>query len=323
MAAAGQSINKGRLHHLSDEQRHFKFDNSLRPALTIESGDVVVCRCRESCDGQLTTRSTVETLRELDWGRVHSLTGPVAVNGAEPGDVLAVEILDITHEGWGWTCVYPGIGLLPDDFGDEFALRIWNVGRDGRVELRPGLRIPTEPFLGIMGVALGAPGEHSTLPPRHVGGNIDIRHLCKGAAAYFPVEVAGALFSVGDGHLAQGDGEVCGVAIEAPLTATLRLSVLKNREVTSVECDTTGPTTSKYDGMGYHVTTGMGKDLQEGARAAVRSMIRYLERQYGLDKTDAYMLCSIAGDLKIAVPVLGSEHAGNVTFHMPRSIFGE
>ena len=126
--------------------------------------------------------------------------------GAEPGDVLKVEIQEFAHEGWGWTCIYPGFGLLPDDFGNYMGLFIWKVGKDGRAELKPGIRIPIEPFMGIMGVAPKEDGAHSTMPPRRTGGNLDIRHLCKGSVAYFPVDVPGALFSVGDGHLAQGDG---------------------------------------------------------------------------------------------------------------------
>jgi acetamidase/formamidase len=318
---ASAARSAGRLHHLSDERRHFKFDNSLEPALTVESGDTVVMTCREAADSQFTIESDLDTVKTMDWGRIHALTGPVAMAGAEPGDVLKVEILDFEHEGWGWTCIYPGFGLLPEDFGDLIDLHIWKAGPDGRAELKPGIRVPIEPFMGMMGVAPKEPGEHATMPPRHVGGNLDIRHLCKGSTAYFPVEVAGALFSVGDGHLAQGDGEVCGLAIEAPLVVTLRFSLVKGRSIPSVQCDTPGGTTDRAAGMGYFVTTATGQDLNEGVKVAVRSMIDHLEAEYGLTRPEAYMLCSVAGDLKIAVPKLGEAHASNVTFHMPYSVF--
>jgi acetamidase/formamidase len=309
------------IYYLSDETRHSKFDNSLAPVLTVTSGSTVVIRCRSACDNQLTPNSTVKDTESLDRNRIHSLTGPIAIAEAEPGDVLKVEIQEFAHEGFGWTIITPGRGLLPEDFGDYRGFFVWKVGRDGRAELRPGIRVPIEPFMGTMGVALKEKGAYSTMPPRHTGGNLDIRHLCKGSIAYFPVQVRGALFSVGDGHLAQGDGEVCGVAIEAPLTVTVRLSVLKGYTIPSVQFETSGPTTSKSDSMGYYATTATGPDLAEGVKTAVRAMIDHLERAFGLTRSEAYMLCSVAGDLKIAVPVLAADHASNVTFHVPKSIF--
>ena len=170
-------------------------------------------------------------------------------------------------------------------------------------------------------VAPSAEGVHLTMPPRHVGGNLDTRHLCKGSTLFLPVEVSGALFSVGDGHLAQGDGEVCFTAIEAPLTVSLRLSVLKGRSIKGPEYMTQAPTTSKTDGMGYYATTGDGPDLAENVRNAVRRMVDYLMTERGLRQIEAYVLCSAAGDLKVSVPVLGEGHSGLVTFSMPLSIF--
>jgi acetamidase/formamidase len=308
-------------HHLTDEHPHFRLDNSLAPQLSVSSGDVVVVECRDGTDGQLTPEGTLETLAAVDWGRIHALSGPIAVDGAEPGDVLAVELLDFANPGWGWTGVWPGFGLLADDFGDEYGHHIWWAGADGRAEFKPGIRVPIEEFCGIMAVALKEPGEHPTMPPRPVGGNLDVRHFCKGTTVYFPVQVPGALFSLGDGHLAQGDGEICGTAIEAPLTVTVRLSVVKGRSIHSVEAHTPRPTTSRIDGMGHYVTTGTGPDLHDNAKRAVRQMIDYLESERGLSRMDAYILCSCAGDLKIAVPAMGPGHEANVSFHMPYSIF--
>ena len=314
------SLQRSRTHHLADAQ-HFRWDNTLAPALTVDSGDSVVIVVREGADGQLTPNSTVKDAINLDWGRVHSLTGPIAVNNAEPGDVLQVEILDIEHNGWAWTGLWPQVGILAEDFGEERALKIWKVGSDGRVGLAQGIRIPIEPFCGVIGVAMKEPGTFTTIPPRSMGGNLDIRHLCKGSVVLLPVQVPDALFSIGDGHLGQGDGEVCGTALEGPLTITIRLNLQKGRSIPSVQFVTNAPTTSKFDGMGYFATTADGLDLAENVRNAVRRMIDHLQHECGLSAVDAYFLCSVAGDLKIAVPYLLDQHASLVTFHMPRSIF--
>lgn len=311
----------GAIHHLAGEH-HSTWDRDHASALTVDPNDIVVFTCLEPAGGQITRDSTVEAVRTLDFDRIHCLTGPVAVRGAEPGDVLELEFLDFAHEGWAWTMVHPGLGLLQAEFGDAVALRIWNVGRDCRAEFKPGIRVPIEPFCGVVGLAPAEPGPHITLSPRRVGGNIDIRHLCKGSVLQLPVEVHGALLSIGDGHLAQGDGEVCGTALEAPLTAVVRVGLIKGQTLTAPAFATQGPTTGRSDGMGYVVRTAIGTDLQHGAEQAVSSMIDYLETEYGLTRLEAYILCSAAGDLKIAVPVLAEGHASVVSFHLPKSIFG-
>ena len=306
-------------HYLTDAY-HFRFDNSLEPALTVDSGDVVVINTLEGYGGKITPESTVEDLAALPWDAVHCLTGPIFVNDAAPGDVLRIHIVDIEHDDWAWTGIFPGIGVLSDEFGD-FHLQQWRLGSDMRVELRPGVRIPIEPFCGVMGVAFDEPGEHLTMPPRRTGGNIDTRHLIKGTTLYLPVDVPGALLSIGDGHLAQGDGEVCGTALETNLVVTLRLSVRKGRSIRAPQFETYSPTTSKSQGMGYLSTSSPGDDLQENLRNAVRDMVDLLEAEHGLSRLEAYLLCSVAGDARISVPVLGQSHTGFVTFSMPRSVF--
>lgn len=306
-------------HYLTDAY-HFRFDNSLEPALTVDSGDVVVINTLEGYGGKITPESTVEDLAALPWDAVHCLTGPIFVNDAAPGDVLRIDIVDIEHDDWAWTGIFPGIGVLSDEFGD-FHLQQWRLGSDMRVELRPGVRIPIEPFCGVMGVAFDEPGEHLTMPPRRTGGNIDTRHLIKGTTLYLPVDVPGALLSIGDGHLAQGDGEVCGTALETNLVVTLRLSVRKGRSINAPQFETYSPTTSKSQGMGYLSTSSPGDDLQENLRNAVRDMVDLLEAEHGLSRLEAYLLCSVAGDARISVPVLGQSHTGFVTFSMPRSVF--
>jgi acetamidase/formamidase len=310
----------GAVHQLA-EAHHFRFDNSLPPALTVEAGDTVVFECLEAYGGEITAESTVETIKELPFDAVHCLTGPVAVAGAEPGDVLEVEILEIEHDTWAWTGVFAGIGALAHELGDTWALHHWFVGDDGRAEFKPGIRVPVEPFCGVMGVALNEPGEHLTMTPRRVGGNLDTRHLCTGSRLYLPVEVPGALFSVGDGHLAQGDGEVCGTALETNLTVTLRFRVRRGRSIRAPQFETDRPTTSRTDGMGYFSTSAPADDLDVGVTNAVHDMVELLGERHGLSTIEAYILCSAAGDLRISVPKLGPTHASLVTFNMPKSIF--
>ena len=308
--------------HFLGETIHYRYDNSIPPALSIDSGDIVTMVCREACDGQLTQDSTVAALDDLDWDRVHALTGPVEMRDAKPGDTLKVEILEVGHHGWGWTSVIPNFGLLRAEFGETKAVRIWTVGADGCASSDiPGVKVPIEPFMGEMGVAWAEPGPQPTMPPTIHGGNMDCRHTGTGCTVYFPVKVPGALFSTGDGHLAQGDGEVAGIAIEAPLDVTMRFTLIKGMEIPAARFETSGPTTSKVDGLGHYVTCGTGPDLHTSVEDAVRLMIDTLESERGLDRADAYMICSIACDLKIAVPVLGDGHASHVTYHMPKSIF--
>jgi acetamidase/formamidase len=317
---ASAQVDVAAIHYL-EGAHHTKWDNSLEPALVVAPEDIVVVKCREATDGQFTPDSTVEALDTLDFDKIHTLSGPIAVAGAEPGDLIEIEMLDFEHEGWAWTMVHPGLGLLHEEFGDARALWIWKTGDDDRAEFKRGIRVPVEPFCGVVGLAPSEPGARFTLPPSRVGGNLDIRHLTKGSVLSLPVEVPNGLLSIGDCHLAQGDGEICGTALEAPMTVTIRVGLRKNKQVRAPFFTTSGPTTSKSDGMGYHVTTAIGLDMQEGAREAVRAMIDYLADERGLSRLEAYILCSAAGDLKMAVPVLADGHRSVVSFHLPKSIF--
>jgi acetamidase/formamidase len=300
---------------------HCVWDNALRPVVTIDPRETVLLHCLEATGGQYSPHSTAADVKRIDLSRVHTLTGPVAVRGAMPGDTLAVEILAFQHEGWAWTSVEPGFGILASEFGDEYALKIWRVDR-GAVSFRPGIRIPVEPFCGVMGVAPKEPGAVITIPPRACcGGNMDCKHLRPGATVFFPVHVPGGLFSVGDGHLAQGDGEVCGTAVEAPVSIAVRISLIKNQTIPTVRYETHAAALSPIDAAGHLVTTAAGQDLQQLAKTAVSEMVELLTSRFQLSRMDAYVICSAAGNLKIAVPVLGPRHAGFVTFHMPRSIF--
>ncbi|HEY6541125.1 MAG TPA: acetamidase/formamidase family protein, partial [Ktedonobacteraceae bacterium] len=223
---------------------------------------------------------------------------------------------------WGWTAIIPGFGLLADEF-TEPALKIWQLegGADGWAEFAPGIRVPLAPFCGETGLAPGKPGALSTIPPYRHGGNMDTKHLTKGAHLYLPVEAEGALYSMGDGHAAQGDGEVCGTAIETPMRATVRLTVRKDVQVQEPQFLTAGPLAARSNTAAYYATDGIGPDLMEAARNAIRHMIDHLQRTYGLSRTDAYMLCSVAVDLKIC-EIVDAPH-WLISAFLPQSIFAK
>jgi len=287
-------------HHVIDGSRtHACFDNSLGPLLEIDSGDTVTFELREPLDGQVTPETRPDQLLEIDGSRAHSLLGPVAVRGAVPGDTLEVEILEFSHHGWGWTGWLPGMGLLADDFPEPH-IQHWRI-ENGVCRFADGdqVAVPFAPFCGVMGVAPAEPGRLDTLPPRRNGGNVDIRHLTAGARAFLPVLAPGAGFATGDGHAAQGDGEVCGAAIEAPLTATLRLHRRTDRTVPELQFQTPSPLVPDTAG-GWYVTTDHGTDLYACAQGALRRAIDWLESEHGLTRHQAYCLCSAAADLKIS-----------------------
>ena len=180
-------------------------------------------------------------------------------------------------------------------------------------------RVPLKPFTGTIGVAPAEPGNHSVVPPRRVGGNMDVRDIALGTELFLPVEVAGALFSVGDTHAAQGDGEVCGTAIESPMRVALRFDLIKQQPLAYPRFKTPGPVSRHLDARGYDTTTGIGPDLMQAARDAVRSMVDLLMREQGMPAIDAYLLCSVCGDLRIS-EIVDVPH-WTVSFYFPRVVF--
>lgn len=289
-------------HHLSDEDEHIHhvWDNSLAPVLTVEPGEVIRFECRDAVNRQVTPETTVDDVPDLSFDPVHPLTGPVAIDGAEPGDVLEVELLDFEHKGWGYTLFFPGemgLGLLPEDF-PEPGLHIWDLN-DEVGHFVNGIEVPLDLFPGVIGIAPAEDGEHGTLPPRSVGGNMDIKHLTEGSTLYLPVEVEGALFSTGDCHAAQGDGEVCVTGIEAPMYVTARFDVRTDMAIEQPQFETSHPFTPTGSDEPMYGTTGIDDDLMEATKKAVRHMIDHLSTERGLTRTEAYILCSAAVDLKI------------------------
>ncbi len=299
---------------------HFGWDNSFVPTERVTPGSTIEFECLDSSGGQFTPDSTVADVGKMDFAKVNPVTGPIYVEGAEPGDALKVTIEQFKPSGFGWTANIPGFGLLADDF-KEPALNIWKYDA---ASLEPALfgkngRVPLKPFAGTIGNAPAETGLHSVVPPRRVGGNLDIRDLAAGTTLYLPVEVAGALFSVGDTHAAQGDGEVCGTAIESPMNVVLTLDLVKDARLKTPRFTTLGPVTRHLDAKGYEVTTGIGPDLMTGAKEAVAQMVDLLAGRYNMSAVDAYMLCSVCGDLRISEIVDMPNWV--VSFYFPRCVF--
>jgi acetamidase/formamidase len=301
-------------------QVHYEWNNAIAPRLEIEPGDTVVFQTRDAADGFYSRASTHADVLNRGPFRGHPLTGPVRVRGAEPGDVLVVEILDMKPAAdFGWTAIRPGRGLLPEsDFSKPF-LQIWDLSDGAHARMDRRVAVPIEAFPGVMGTALDEPGGHSTMPPRKNGGNMDIKQLTRGATLYLPVWVPGALFSAGDGHAAQGDGEVCVTAVEMRAQATLRFGLEKGRRLEEPQLRTTRPLAAGTNTASWFATTAHGPDLLAAAQRAIRHMIDHLVRERGFSRQEAYIVCSVAADLKISEIVDAPNWI--VSAFMPESIF--
>jgi acetamidase/formamidase len=295
------------------------FSADAKPALTVKSGEVVTIDTIVGIPDMLEQlgAATDDPIREMKemYAKVkdrgpgpHFLTGPVAVEGALPGDVLEVEILKIRlRSPYGWMMIEPGSGALPDEFPYLRKKLIRLDQRNMVAEFAPGIRIPVRPFFGNLGLA-PASGRLSSGPPSYNTGNVDNKSLVAGTKLFIPVQAPGALFSVGDGHAAQGDGEVCVTAIETNLTGVFRFTVRKNMKLRWPRAET--PT--------HIITMGLHETLDEAARRAVKEMIDYLTTERGLSRDDAYMLTSAAADLHVTQVVDGVK---GVHAMLPKAIF--
>jgi acetamidase/formamidase len=304
--------------HVARDQNHLAWDPAIPPVATVSSGDIVAFDCLDASNGQLTADSTTADLEALDFSRVDQVTGPVDVASAEPGDSLQIEVLELAPDRWGWTANIPGFGLLTDDFPDPFYKVTTVPGGTGRTEYWPGIHVPLAPFCGEMGVA-PITGPLSTIPPDLHGGNMDTRHLVAGSTLFLPVFVTGARFSIGDGHATQGDGEVCGTAIETPMRALVRLTVRKDVHVSGPEFVAAPDPNAELRSGRRYATDGIGPDLMGAARDAIRRMIDWLGREHGLAPVKAYLLCSVAIDLRISEIVDVPNFV--VTAHCPLGLF--
>lgn len=291
---------------------HVRWKASLEPILTIRSGDVVAIECRDGFDGQVSPPVTAADLNRdlygvLDWRRVAPLTGPIAVEGAQPGDALEVQILELVPFGTGTVVIFPSwvdndflLKEQRSDFPNGW-LRHFDMDRawrDGYVEFKRGMRIPLRPMLGMVGTAPQA-GEFITNPPRDFGGNMDIRDVVAGTRVYLPVYQPGALLSIGDGHGVQGDGEVCTTAIETPMRATVRLWLHEDRQIPGPQLETADE----------FMTIGYGRTLDQAAQRALRYMLDDLVERRGFDGYEAYAFLSLSGHVRIS-EVVDFPHVG-------------
>jgi acetamidase/formamidase len=305
-------------HYFPDDRVHFNWDVTHAPVLTIATGDTVVFHTRDVSDDQIGPDSTVDVIASLDWDRVYPLAGPIVVEGAQPGDTLAVEILDLHTQGWGWTAILPGFGLLPEDFPDPY-LRIFDLTAGDVTYLGDNVAIPIDPFMGTMGVCPAGASAQAIMPPGTFGGNMDTRQLTRGTTLFLPVQVEGALFSCGDAHAAQGDGEVCVTGIESPMYGALRFTLQKGRTIPAPQYRTAGGLAPRVADSAWYGTTGVGPDLYVGAQDAVRAMVDYISANHGLTPEDAYVLASLAVDLRISEIVDAGQYI--VSALLPLAIF--
>ncbi len=295
---------------LSKDQTHHKFSSQIPPVLKVASGAIIEAYTEDASDEQFNLESTLNDLDSLKFDPIHPLTGPVYVDNAQPGDVLKVTLHKIELGDWGWNAVVPGFGFLADTIKEKY-LRIYELGKDkSHVDFTDKIKIPLKPFAGVMGVAPATGEMLSTIPPRANGGNMDDPHLTEGTQVYFPVFVEGALFSIGDAHAVQGLGEVCGTAIEAPMRFVYELELIKGKTIQEPQ----------YETADYYATTGFGTSIDEAAKKATLYMVEYLKSEHNLSEIDAYALCSLAGDLKIAETVDVPHML--VTMHMSKEVLG-
>jgi acetamidase/formamidase len=244
----------------------------------------------------------------------------VRVRGARPGDALVVDVLEVVPAAdFGWTSIRPGRGLLPEADFPKPHLVLWDLTDGRHARMRQGVAVPVEPFCGVMGTALDEPGAHSTMPPRKNGGNMDVKQLTAGSRLWLPVWVDGALFSVGDAHAAQGDGEVCVTAVEMQARVTLRFELERGRRLPEPRLRTPGPLAPGTNRGPWYATTAHGTDLFAAAQQAVRYMIDHLVETRDLSREDAYVLASVAVDLKISEVVDAPNWI--VSAFLPESVF--
>lgn len=316
--------------HVSSHKSHLKWSNAIPPALTVPSGAEITFDLKDGGNNQIRPDNETTALDTFDFALADPAFGPVYVEGAEPGDLLKVDVLALEPGDYGWTAIFHGFGLLADDFPDRQHLKLWDLQPASllapttaapggslttaatttaprRAQFKPGITVPVRPFLGVLGIAPAGPEELSTIPPYTLtGGNVDTRDLGAGSTVLFPVQVPGALFSCGDGHAAQGDGEVCGTAIETPMRARLRLTVVKARAQgwMPLRCPhyTTPPRAGEVaegDLRGTYAALGIHDDPREAARMALRGLLDWLEAEKGLTRVEGYMLASVGASLRM------------------------
>jgi acetamidase/formamidase len=313
----------GRVHVLGSERVHTRWQPDLEPILEIAPGEVVRMDCREGFDGQLDPPATAEDLDRrlyatVDFRRVAPVTGPIAIRGAEPGDSLEVRILDLVPFGIGNLVIFPSwmeVDFMTSEQRAAFPegwIKRFDMGaaaRDGAISYLPHVRIPIRPMLGVVGTAPMQGDFTVTGPPRRFGGNMDVKDVAAGSRVFLPVHQPGALFSAGDGHAMQGDGEICTTGLETPMRATLEFHLHKGREIGGPQIDTA----EEFMVVAY------GRSLDQATRRAISDMVDYLAEHQGLSRHEAYGLLSLAGDVRVN-QIVDFPHLG-VRVAIPKGIF--
>jgi acetamidase/formamidase len=307
-------------HFLDRDKTVNRWNNAYPPRLFIDPGDTVTMAMKDASDGQVSPGMSAEEFAKIDTTRIHSLTGPIAIAGAEPGDHLAVDILDYEHEGWAWTSIIPGLGLLADDFRQHFLFH-WKL-EGTQTHSFPGVTLELNPFAGIIGVQRAESGEFRTRPPGLFGGNMDVKHLTAGSTLLLPVFTSGGLLCAGDCHAAQGDGEVSINGMEAPMRMTLRVNLRKGQPLEGPEFITPGPLVpSRYAAKPWRGFIASDPDVREACKTVVRRAIDFIMKRLGVSPEEAYILCSVVLDLKISqlvnIPMI------TVTGYLPMAIFND
>jgi acetamidase/formamidase len=300
-------------HVLSAEPTHSRWNRALPPRLGITPGDVVHMECLDASGAQVRPGMTVAEYTGIDRGRVHALTGPIFVEGAQPGDVLQINVLEVAHKGWGWSSVIPDLGFLKARFSQPFLFH-WQLEEAVSRSLVPAI-VPLRPFCGVMGVAPSEEGEFRTRPPGVFGGNMDVRDLCSGSTLYLPVLNPGALFSAGDAHAAQGDGEVCINGIECPASVSLRFQLHRQRPLAGPLVESAGNQDVRSDAW---IVVESATDVAAAARAATSRMIDLLVERWGFSDVHAYVLCSVAMRLRLSQVV--NEPMFTVSAELPKAV---
>ena len=305
------------IHHLEPTSDTLRgcFSMEFEPCLTIDSGDTVIASTLDAgwgleghhLDG--TPRRKFEP-RELPRDRGHCLVGPIAVRGAKPGQTLVVEIVALEPGEFGWNVAGAWSTPLNDRLGVSDAaefLNTWTLDESRKAwSNQRGWRVVSRPFLGVMGMPPPEPGHHETFPPRTCGGNLDCKELVAGSTLYLPIPVEGALFSFGDGHGVQGDGEVSSTAIECPMRKVeLRLSVVDSPTLV-------GPRAKTTEGW---LTFGLADDLDTAMGLAVEDMLNLMGEEYGIGRSEALSLASLVVDLRITQVVNGVQGVHAVLPH--------
>jgi acetamidase/formamidase len=282
-------------HTLNAELTHSLWNRDLDPRLFVASGDIVQMECLDASGGQVHPSSTLEDYLAIDRTRIHALTGPIFIEDAGPGDVLEIEVLEVAHHSWAWTSIIPGLGFLDERFTEPYLFH-WHLERDLTRSLAPAI-VPLHPFCGVMGVPPAESGEFRTRPPGNFGGNMDVKQLIAGAKLYLPVMNPGALFSAGDAHAAQGDGEVCINGMECPASVRLRFHLHKHRPLS-------GPLIESVSGSQQNdpawIIVESAPDPMHAAKNATSRMVDLLAAHWGFTDIHAYLLCSVAMDLHLS-----------------------